>query len=143
MKVKELMSDPVITVDPDDSVDRVFFLMHIEKIPQLPVLENRNCIGIVSDRDLYKALGPKGKKNWVSASHKEGHVLRIIPRKVKHIMHRGVITIGPEDHVASAAAIMAGNRIGALPVVNKDRLVGIISSTDILQVFSTMFSDKK
>ena len=52
-------------------------------------------------------------------------------------MRRGVITIHADDYVSEAASIMANNRIGALPVVDKDnKLQGIISSTDILRVFS-------
>ena len=52
-------------------------------------------------------------------------------------MHRGVITIHPDAYASEAATIMANNRIGALPVVDKDNhLLGIISTTDILRVFS-------
>jgi acetoin utilization protein AcuB len=52
-------------------------------------------------------------------------------------MHRGVITVNPETFASEAASKMAENKIGALPVVDKDnKLVGIISSTDILRVFS-------
>jgi len=56
---------------------------------------------------------------------------------VPHIMRRGVITVNRDTAAADAAALMADNRIGALPVVDKDnKLVGILSSTDILRVFS-------
>ncbi len=52
-------------------------------------------------------------------------------------MRRGVLTVTPETHASEAAALMADNKVGALPVVNKDdKLVGILSATDILRVFS-------
>jgi len=52
-------------------------------------------------------------------------------------MHRGVITVNPDTYASEAAAKMADNKIGALPVVDKDnKLVGILSSTDILRFFS-------
>ena len=139
MKVRELMKRKVITVDIEDPVDRVFFLIHFEKIRHLPVLERKQCVGIVSDRDLYKALGPRGKRNWVASAEAGETSLHVVPRKVRHIMHRGVITVDPETHVANAASIMAGKKIGALPVVKSKRLVGILTATDILEAFSRMF----
>jgi len=135
MKVKDLMQDEVFTVRPDDMIDRVFFLLSYEKIRHLPVLDGRNVIGIVSDRDLYKALGPKSKKRTVTRKPGET-ALHVIPRKVRHIMRRGVVTIDPAAEVSRAATMMARKKIGALPVVKKGRLVGIITATDILLEFA-------
>ena len=54
-------------------------------------------------------------------------------------MRRGVLTVNPDTFVSEAAAIMADNKVGALPVVDKDnKLVGILSATDILRVFSKL-----
>jgi acetoin utilization protein AcuB len=131
MKVKELMQAEVFTVQPDDMVDRVFFLLSYEKIRHLPVLDGRNVVGIVSDRDLYKALGPRSRRGTVSRKPGET-ALHVIPRKVRHIMRRGVVTIDPDADLSRAATMMARKKIGALPVVNKGRLVGIITATDVL-----------
>ena len=62
MKVEDLMQTDVLTVSPDDLVDRVFYLMYFEKIRHLPVIEKQRLIGIVSDRDLYKAIGPRSRR---------------------------------------------------------------------------------
>lgn len=63
--------------------------------------------------------------------------LHVVYKKVQNIMHRGVITIHPDAYASEAATMMVNNRIGALPVVDKDNhLLGIISATDILRVFS-------
>lgn len=138
MHVEELMTTKVFTVEPNDLIDRIFFLIHYEKIRHIPVLEKGKLVGIVSDRDLYKALGPKSNSKVVEAN-KDGHHLHITPQKVTHIMHRGVITVKPETPASEAAAIMADNRIGALPVLDKDQnLVGILSATDILKVFAKL-----
>ena len=59
MKVMDVMQKKVFTVTPNDKVDRVFFLVHYEHIRHLPVVEGDRVVGIVSDRDLYKALGHK------------------------------------------------------------------------------------
>ena len=142
MKVKELMQTEVFTVRPDDMIDRVFFLLSYEKIRHLPVLDGRNVVGIVSDRDLYKALGPRSRRGTVSREPGET-ALHVIPRKVRHIMRRGVVTIDPDADLARAANMMARKKIGALPVMTKGRLTGIITATDILLEFARMTAPKK
>jgi len=135
MHVAELMATKVFTVEPQDMIDRVFFLIHYEKIRHLPVVEKGKVVGIVSDRDLYKALGPKSNSNAV-APNKDETQLHVVPTKVQNIMRRGVLTVTPDTLAADAAAIMAEHKVGALPVVENDKLVGILSATDILRVFS-------
>lgn len=144
MRVEELMTTKVFVVEQDDLIDRVFFLIHYERIRHLPVVEKGIVIGIVSDRDLYKALGPKSNSSAIEVPTGTGTTeLHVIPKKVRHIMHRGVITVHRDTPAAEAAALMADKKIGALPVVDKDnRLVGILSSTDILRVFSKLESAK-
>lgn len=137
MAVKDLMQAKVFTVEPDDMVDRVFFLIHYEKIRHIPVVEKRRVVGIVSDRDLYKALGPRSRSGAVTAG-KDTTQLHVIPRKVRHLMRRGVITIDPEESVSKAAEMMAKKKIGALPVVKSGHLVGIITATDLLLEYSRL-----
>lgn len=138
LKVKDLMQSSVYTVDPDDMIDRVFFLLHYEKIRHLPVVEKEKVVGIVTDRDLYKALGPKSNSKGVE--HGDDKVSRhVIPRKVRNIMHRKVITIEPDDYAGKAAFLMADNKIGAIPVTQKGKLAGIITATDILMAFAKHF----
>ena len=132
MKVKELMQTNVFTVTPDDKVDRVFFLIHYEKIRHLPVVEKSRVVGIVSDRDLYKALGPRTRSRVVAKDDAKTS-LYVIPKRVKHMMRRGVLTIAPEANVAEAASLMSRRKIGALPVVKRHKLVGILTSTDLLR----------
>ncbi|MBE0437017.1 MAG: CBS domain-containing protein [Methylomicrobium sp.] len=136
MRVEDLMTSQVFTVEQHDMIDRVFFLLHYEKVRHLPVVEKGKVIGIVSDRDLYKALGPKSNSNSVETV--EGKtVLQVVPQKVQHIMRRGVLTVNPDTYASEAASIMAENKVGALPVVDKNnKLVGIVSATDILRVFA-------
>jgi len=138
MRVEELMTTKVFVVEQDDLIDRVFFLLHYEGIRHLPVVEKGKVVGIVSDRDLYKALGPRSNSRAIAeATGPNTSELHVTPKKVRHIMRRGVISVNRDTSASEAAAIMADNKIGALPVVDKeDRLVGILSATDILRVFS-------
>ena len=132
MKVDELMTKKVITVSPEDKVDQVFFLFHYESIRHLPVVtEKGTLVGIISDRDIKKVLGPRHKLH----QQKDGTVLTVSARKVRMMMRREPVTIGPEERAADAAAIMVKKKIGALPVISNKKLVGIITATDILKSF--------
>ena len=137
MRVEELMTSHVFTVDPHDMIDRVFFLIHYEKVRHIPVIEKGKLVGIVSDRDMYKALGPKSNSNAIEAN-KTGTELHVVPKKVQNIMRRGVFSVPPGTLVSDAASLMAEHKIGALPIVENDKLVGILSSTDILKMFSKL-----
>jgi len=137
MKVKELMSKNLTTVSPNDKLDRVFFLYNFENFRHLPVLEKNKLVGILSDRDLKKILGPK--KTIIEKPN--GTTIQLSTRRVRNIMRRNVVTIEPEQRAADAAAIMAKKKIGALPVVHKNKLVGIITATDILKAFVKLRND--
>lgn len=91
---------------------------------------------------MYKALGPKSNSSALE-NNKTGTELHVIPKKVKNIMRRGVISIAPDAHASQAAALMVDHKIGALPVVKEGKLVGIISATDILIVFSKLEHSKE
>lgn len=135
MKVKDLMTKKVITLSPDDKVDRLFFLFNFENIRHVPVVSAKGeLVGIVSDRDLKKVLGAPKKE----LERPDGTTLTLSTRKVVTMMRRQPYQIEPEARAADAAAIMAKKRIGALPVVKKGKLVGIITSTDILKAFVKM-----
>ncbi len=137
MKVKELMTKKVFTVTPEDKVDKVFMLINFEAIRHIPVMENGEVAGILSDRDLKKILGPKKQK----VVTKDGTTVMIQARKVRTLMNRNVKTIGPDERASDAAAIMAKRKIGCLPVVKNKKLVGIITSTDILRAFVKLSND--
>ena len=134
------MKKQVFSVRLDDPIDRVFFLFHYEKIRHVPVMDRSEVVGIVSDRDLYKTLGPKSQRRGVATVEDET-ALYVIPKKVQHIMRRGVVTIDPDATLSDAAAMMAKRNIGALPVVTNGKLVGIITATDLLNSFAKLADD--
>jgi acetoin utilization protein AcuB len=132
MKVKDLMSKKLFTVGPEDMLDKVFFLFNFESIRHLPVVEKGKVVGVISDRDLKKILGPRKK---IVSDKLDGTQFTVHARRVRTIMNRGITTIGPDEKAADAAAIMAKKKIGCLPVVKKEKLVGIITATDILRAY--------
>jgi CBS domain-containing protein len=91
-------------------------LMQAMDVRHLPVVQDERVIGIVSDRDLRRAHGSN----------------RDPQTPVDEVMSHNVVTIDPEKPLSYAAELMLARRIGAVPVVDDDRLVGIITLTDLL-----------
>jgi acetoin utilization protein AcuB len=126
--VEKIMAKNPATLDRNDTLDLADDVMSVGRIRHMPVIEEGNVVGIISQRDLFrsalvKALG-FGSKTQKAIS-------RTI--KVKEIMTNHVITIPPEASVKEAARVMIERKIGCLPVVKDEKLVGLVTETDILR----------
>lgn len=131
MLVKERMSYPVFTIHPDTPVPDALKLMRTESIRRLPIVDKRGrMVGIVSDRDLLHA----SPSNATSLSIWEVNYL-LSKLKVEEVMTRAVISIDEDTPIEEAARIMADNKIGGLPVLRDGELVGIITETDLFNIF--------
>lgn len=130
MQVQEWMNRDVLTVTPEESFRTAMHLIRQKGIRHLPVVEGKRLVGIVTDRDLRQAA-PSG------ATSLSIHELHYILEKVtvREIMTKQVVTIRPDQTVEDAALLLLGHRIGGLPVVRGEELMGIITETDILQAF--------
>jgi acetoin utilization protein AcuB len=135
MKVSKLMSRKLITVSPDDSVERAVQLLRQRGVRHLLVLKDGRLIGIVSDRDLKRALDPaKAKKRKML--NLGGLFFLLEPFAVREIMSRDVVSIEPDATPQTAASLMVDMKFGALPVVKNSTLLGIITETDLLKYFA-------
>ena len=131
MQVAERMRTPVILVRPSDSVRTALKLLGEQKIRHLPVVEDGKLVGIVTDRDI-RLVFPSA----VTADNKEQDPFDALEKiSVGQIMTKRVLTVTPETSIADAARLLLERRIGGLPVVQGDLLVGIITKTDILAAF--------
>jgi acetoin utilization protein AcuB len=133
MKVREWMSAPVHTVKPLDSIARAREILERERVNQLPVVVNGRLVGIVTDRDLRDAFpsvmeiaGSRSRRRQAAAAAPEEIA-------VEAVMSRDPFTIGPDEPIEKAAWIMRRERIGALPVLEQRRLVGLIARSDLLE----------
>lgn len=130
MYVGRIMHTELITVSPTTSLEDASILVKKKKIDHLPVINSSGkLVGILSDRDL--------KQYWASpATTLSNHELNYLLQQVivEMIMITPVITITPNTTIERAALIMQENDINALPVMENDELVGIITSADVMGV---------
>lgn len=131
MLVKNRMTRDPVVVAPDDSLAYALRLTREQRIRHLPVVQNGELVGIVSDRDLRTAMP---SPLTVNDADRAAFLERT---QVAEIMTREVVTAGPLDTVEDAATQLCRRRIGALPVVDAHgRLLGIVSEGDILHAFA-------
>ena len=132
MQVSEWMTPAPVTVSPSVPIPRVQELMIHRRIRHLPVVEDGRLIGIITDRDV-RTVQPSPA---TTLAVREMHYLleRLTARAV---MTRPVITVGPREPLAEAVRLMLENRIGGLPVMDGERLVGILTEVDLLRAFSS------
>jgi acetoin utilization protein AcuB len=135
MKVSQLMSRKLITISPDDTVETAVQLLRQRGVRHLLVLQNRDLVGIVSDRDIKRALGPRreSKKKMMNLG---GLFFLLEPIYVREIMTREVVSVPPSISAQEAASVMVAERFGALPVVRNGALIGIVTETDLLRYFA-------
>jgi acetoin utilization protein AcuB len=134
MLVCERMSTQPVTVPADVTITKALQIMRQNEVRRLPVLDQEGrLVGIVSEKDLlYASPSPA-----TSLSIYEMHYL-LTKLRVTELMTADPITISPDIPLEEAARIMADNKIGGLPVMDGDELVGIITETDIFKVFLEM-----
>ena len=129
MQVLQWMKPRPHTVHPSDSIRHARSILEEHRINQLPVLAGGKLIGIVTDRDLRDAFPSV-------LDHRRHREAKSNPSPdattVETVMTSNVLTVQPDDSIAEAARVMRKGRIGALPVVDGERLVGIITRSDLL-----------
>ncbi len=123
--VRDVMSSPVITVREDDTIADVARLMDEHKIGCVIVVRDRDePVGIITERDIVRKVVAKDKR----------------PSEVKasEIMSTPLFTIEPDEDVKEAARMMARFDVRRLVVMHKGRMVGIVSSKDLLQAVPSL-----
>lgn len=130
MLVRAVMTGAPITVPPDIPIFGARHLMDTARIRHLLVTLGGDLLGIVTDRDIRLNMPSQA----TSLSVWELNYL-LAKLAVSEVMTRSVVTIGPERDARDAAQVMLERKIGALPVVDRGRLVGIVTETDLLRAF--------
>lgn len=120
MLVQDVMQHPVHTAAADTPLIDVYRMMEEHAIRHIPILDDERLVGIITDRDIRYATRP-GQQDASDAQ-----------TPIRELMTRNPITAGPIDPIEEAARLMRSKKIGCLPVLDGDDLVGIITVTNLL-----------
>ena len=117
MKIKDIMTKSIASVNANDSVEQAAFLMKEHNIGSVPVCEGEKVIGIITDRDIALRSVAEGENFKKQA--------------VRTIMTSNPVTGAPYMEVNAAAKLMSDKQIRRLPIIQNDALVGMVSLGDI------------
>jgi acetoin utilization protein AcuB len=129
MIVKEIMTTKVVTIKSGDTLHKAQSLMVKNSIRHLPVVEKKELLGIITESDIRGA--------FVQSNNDSSRITVLDPKKmmVEDFMTRDPETVQPDTNIEDAALLVYKNKIGSLPVIDGEKLVGIISILDMLGLF--------
>jgi len=129
MLTRDYMTRNIATIHPDDYLIDVRKRMLEEGARHMAVVDDGKLVGIVSLNSIREAAPSKA----TDLSIHEVHYL-LSKMRIREVMKKNVITCGPDDHVEDVARIMQNKRIGAVPVVEKGKLVGVLTNDDMFRI---------
>ena len=135
MLVRNKMTPDVITASPGTTLADALKLTRGNRIRHLPVTENGQLVGLVTDRDLRLAMPPV----WASDTDHAHLRDALTSRTVGEFMVREIISTSPDAPIEDAARVLYEHKIGCLPVMENGAMVGIITETDLLRAFVELF----
>jgi len=133
MFVRDLMQTEVVTLEVGDTLDLADDIMRLGRIRHMPVTTHGQLVGILSQRDLFRAaissalqLRPAAEREWLAKIH------------VREVMTTKVFTVEPDEPIHNAVTHMIEKRVGCLPVVQHSKLVGLLSESDCLRFLARL-----
>ena len=133
MYVRDLMETEVVTLNASDTLDLADDIMRLGRIRHMPVTSKGHLVGILSQRDLFRAaissalqLRPAAEREWLAK----------IP--VREAMTSTVFTVPPGATAHDAVKLMLEKRIGCVPVVEEGKLVGLLSESDCMRYLARL-----
>ena len=131
MQIKNLMSEDLITVDKDQNLTDALKLFRKHNVSRLPVVNNKELVGIISERDIANKLG-SSKYESMPASRLH----------ISSVMVKDVITVPQSMQLGDVAKLMLDEGIGSVPVMDDDKMVGIVSKADFVTLAVGIAFDK-
>ena len=122
--MQDWMKQKVLTLGPEASAFEALRLCRERRIRHIPVVKDERLVGIISDRDLRDASPPLGDPERVSTMKEI---------RLEDVMTRKVITTHPDDTIVHAAREMYERQIESLPVVDEEKLLGIVTSSEVMR----------
>ncbi|MEM7825554.1 MAG: CBS domain-containing protein [Candidatus Aenigmatarchaeota archaeon] len=150
-KVRDFMNCKVISLNPEDSIFEAAKVFSEKNISGAPVVKDGKVVGVISTSDIIRFISIKLKKEEISQAPSLSLLLfdfiksskdyltfkkevgRISRTKIKNVMSTEVVCINPEASIIEAASLMEKNDVNRLPVVENEKLVGIITREDLIR----------
>ncbi len=121
-RVREIMTRELVTLNEAEDLGLAESILALGRFRHLPVVgEEGRLVGLISHRDLLRVWADRG---WAARAG----------TRAKEVMTRNPVTVTPDTPVFEAGRMLYANKFGCLPVVEKDRLVGIVTEADFLQL---------
>lgn len=125
MKISDIMQKNILMLNPEDTIHKALDVMEEEKINGAPIVDKTNkLVGIIVKADIYRFLKEAGHYDTYPISS---------------IMTKDVVSSDSENEIIDVAKKLIENNIVAIPIVEKDRVVGIVSMEDVLRYFINVF----
>jgi acetoin utilization protein AcuB len=128
MRIVDIMKRRVATIEMDDTLETVHEIFAAAPFHHLLVIEEGRLVGILSDKDLYKALSP-----YLGSSSENQRDRDTLQRRVHQVMTREPVTVSPELSVSQACELLLAHGISCLPVLENGQIIGIVTWRDLLQ----------
>lgn len=130
-RVRDIMPDTMVTISEGDRLSTVEDIMTLGRVRHMPVTHAGKLVGVVSERDLLRA-----SLSSLTQDRADAHRAFLHGVEIGRVMSAPPVVIGPASSVEEAAQVMAEQKIGCLPVVDGDDLIGLITETDVLRYFA-------
>ena len=132
MKISEIMTKEVVTVDMDTTLKAVYEIFDKKSFHHLLVIEDGRLWGVISDRDVLKAISP-----FLNTLAEQDRDLFTLRKKAHQIMTRKPITISKETDAEDAVRLLLRENISCLPVVSSEgKIEGIVTWKDLLKAYA-------
>ena len=137
IRVRDIMSEKMVTISESDTLSTVEDIMTLGHVRHMPVVHAGKLVGVVSERDLLRT----SLSNLTEFGSEERRLF-LHAVEIARVMSTPPITIAPDATVEEAARVMADRKIGCLPVLEGDQLLGLLTETDVLRYFAGVSQDR-
>lgn len=135
--VRDVMSQPAVTVTPKTMLLDAALILRASAIRHLPVVEEDKLVGLITDRDIQRCAPSR-----LIPITEDGYNSVFSQTTVNRIMTREPVTTTPETPLMTAIAVMQEARFGCLPVVENDKVVGILTRSDLVDTLLRLLSGR-